>query len=120
MAKKLSECDIFIKDEWPLVKEKMVNTLCSINQALDATSPYTFYGYLDQSEYLRNDYEKLKKTVIDILKQEMISYAACRDKSPFAENKVKTRIQYLALVIKELEAGKEDTGKSKTITVKYE
>lgn len=120
MAKKQSECDIFMKEEWPLVKEKMINTLCSINQALINTSPYTFFQYLDQSKILVDDYEKLKRQMIEVLKQEMISYAACKDKSPYAEEKVKTRINYLSTVIKQLEKEQEDTDKPKTITVKYE
>lgn len=120
MAKKQNEFYVFLKEEWPEVRKKLLNTMCSINQALDTTSPYQFFQYLEQSDILREEWEKTKKQMIEVLKQEMIGYASCKDKSPFAENKVKTRIQYLSLVIKELEKDQEDTGKSKSIIVKYE
>ena len=86
----------FLAKEWPVVRDKVINTFCPLKKALGTTSLAEFYGFAKENEELKNEWMELKVFIEDNMAFEMLSaYQSVPASDPWAEKKILQRIQAL-------------------------
>lgn len=96
-----TKAEDFYNDEWPLVREKMINFNCSLGKALIHTSKSKFFLHLQECDELREDWEKVKLFCHDQLSYLMLDAFEEHnlDKNdPWASKKALTKVMALAKI----------------------
>jgi hypothetical protein len=86
----------FLTKEWPIVRDKVINTFCPLKKALGNTSLAEFFAFVKAESELKAGWEELKVFIEDNMAFEMLSaYQAVPASDPWAEKKILMRIQAL-------------------------